>query len=350
LNVQILGTCPKLVISFLTEHSQRWRFLHLESADTLFDILSPIQGRLSQLESLHVSGLYGPPTNASVFENAPRLHRLIMDCRPPIEVLRLPWSQLKHIHSGATRTNEALFILGRCTNLSECVFKSLDARGSHPSLIGTSSNLLSLALSFHSMDGQLAATLHVFFGALTLPCLKSLEITDLSDDDRWPSAPFISLMSRSSCPLETLILNNVKVTDNDMLHCLQHTPHLRSLTLEDKQSSNFLRFYSDGELFTDHFLHGLTSQCVDTGTSDSPVPCLVPKLENLILSGDTAFDAMSLVTMISFRLRSIQPLKCIHLSLSRSYRTFDAGAEQHFHDFQERGLIMSGRMGRFNFA
>ncbi|TFK39961.1 hypothetical protein BDQ12DRAFT_722159 [Crucibulum laeve] len=116
------------------------------------------------------------------------------------------------------------------------------------------SNLRTLSLTTSSLH------MHMFFDSLTLPSLSEFRLDGAYS---FPTHSIVSLVTRSNCPLSTIILR-LPVTEEDLIDCLTAV------------SASLTTFSIDGmeTCVTDRLLTLLTVE-------DDNAPPLCPKLDNL---------------------------------------------------------------------
>lgn len=139
-----------------------------------------------------------------------------------------------------------------------------------------------------------------FISALTLPSASSIAIELpnwergdtkeqwLKDAIPWPHQEFVSLIQRSACPLQELVLSNVSMTAVQLCEILEALPRLEILEFNEPP------VFSSGVLVT-------------ALTRPDPLPTphstLVPMLTHLKLSGHLSFADDDFVEMLESRIR-----------------------------------------------
>ncbi|KAG1886084.1 hypothetical protein F4604DRAFT_61608 [Suillus subluteus] len=144
-----------------------------------------------------------PPTLRSL-----KLLGLWFDIEQPSS-LNPVWSHLTNVHIVIYRDAQVLFLLRLCPNLSSLMAHVTlgTLRGSIPF---THTKLQSLHVADNIMHAHSFACL---FNALSLPNLRVLEAREIIP---WPHEEFKKFLSRSSCPLESLIFGvGVWTTDEE---------------------------------------------------------------------------------------------------------------------------------------
>jgi hypothetical protein len=124
------------------------------------------------------------------------------------------------------------------------------------------------------------------FNQLTLPALRTLS---LGEEERqsgllWPHTDFISLLSRSSCPIQTLTLHNVEPSQEQLIECLRHISN-SLLNLHIAADDNKPRLM----IVKNDLLRLLTSRIEEQGMPgpsrrNAELP-LCPKLETISFRG-----------------------------------------------------------------
>lgn len=113
---------------------------------------------------------------------------------------------------------------------------------------------------------------------------------DTVDPGIWPQTAFTAFIARSSCPLETLVLNNATITTDQLLSVLEMVPTLTTMKIADEPKN---------PIITDSFLQSLTCHSPPSAT-DNP-HYLLPRLTQVALSPSQAFDDGVLLKMIESR-------------------------------------------------
>ncbi|KAJ6536757.1 hypothetical protein DFH09DRAFT_1178675, partial [Mycena vulgaris] len=156
-------------------------------------------------------------TGFNVFANAPRLRTLVMDSETtatlPLDIFTPPWSQLTKFN-GIIK-NLDLFALASNLTEAECFLTE------HPEVsltaVITHSQLQSIAIYGFSWHHPAA----VFLQHLTLPALRSLNISVWeSDNENPPSLVFESFLQQSRPPLTSLSFNVTEFTFHNWAKCL----------------------------------------------------------------------------------------------------------------------------------
>lgn len=214
----------------------------------------------------------------------------------------LPWSQLTEVHlSGAVHTISAcLGYLQSAPNLWTLAL-SCYRHKPFPSTPMFHSQLRVLHIS--SSDGSALSY-------LTLPSLREIVVTSYT----WPHAAFISLMSRSSCRLESFTARCSRpMLEEELVECLQLTPALSELAILGAT------LCKDSQI-AEAILRRLTFRSPGDDGQIMDEPCLVPELKKIDLKFGVNLDLDVLLDMLRSR-QQLHPgdlqLKSVPLELIR---------------------------------
>jgi hypothetical protein len=141
-------------------------------------------------------------------------------------------------------------------------------------------------LHLHSLEVDTLSTPGRLFPHLLSPALRHLQVGNCIG---WGHSEFISFLSRSQCSLQKLVLRmeDIHISDADLIHCLEHTPDLVELEL---LADNVCEVPSSA-------LSRLTFHTPENGQAT----CLAPKLKILELLHHSKFDGLAFVKMIQSR-------------------------------------------------
>ncbi|KAJ7064755.1 hypothetical protein C8F01DRAFT_1128025 [Mycena amicta] len=170
-------------------------------------------------------------------------------------------------------------------------------------------------LAIHSQDLLDPTESKALLGAIFTATLFITRSADSGGAVYWPqdsdSNAFLELATRSgfSNNLETLSLQGVFLSTDEIVQCLAALPRLASLTIADQleeraevtEYNAFVYRYWTQQVITDGLLRALTLE----PSSDNKVE-LVPQLAELTLtlhSGDSVIDGFSLLALIRSRLK-----------------------------------------------
>jgi hypothetical protein len=111
-----------------------------------------------------------------------------------------------------------------------------------------------------------------FLDHITLPVLEHIEIVcEWPETQLWPHTPFMSLISRSSCHLQTLELSRIEISATELIWCLRILPSLTRLRIE------FVELECAPIFDELTYVHGFDQN-------------IVPLLQELVLTVDDEFE------------------------------------------------------------
>ena len=274
---------PHKIMRTIASLSHKWETADIFLPEDNYADLIPIKDNLPVLKSLSIR----PPKqecieiDLRIFENCPLLRSLDLG-HYYLENLFLPWKQLTRLYADGLLIEECFYVLRECQNLITC----------HLDEIITDEDIVTLPVpithrgieSFDvtSSDVQEVASV---FGNVTLPGLRKLQIT-CSDWTADTTPPFLaSFFSRSSCNLQSLILNRIFDLETDLIRILDALPSLIDLNVEERD----FHFSVD---FLD-LLHRADSR-----------ELFLPNLQALTLCGTFSFDIHDMHRMLEGRRKS----------------------------------------------
>jgi len=210
-----------------------------------------------------------------MFEEAPKLRHLELCYALTTYGIYFPLAQLTNC--------QLVCSIGKCFELLQRLFtlQTLDVTltddmHSIPATILELPLLTSLIVNPSSTSG-------VFFDHLSLPALRDFQF--FADRSAFTPISFISLLSRSSCVLQSFYLSG-DLDGGDLIKCLQHMPSLLHLSI--------VGTISDFQTFVDH----LKPRTLENGQ----VTSLVLKLQTIeILPEDDDFDLQNFVHVVKSR-------------------------------------------------
>lgn len=180
-------------------------------------------------------GVEHPTTNH--FANSPKLtHARTFES----SALLLPWRQITNLQESGCQAPHILQKIKSCPHLRDLAILDVeDYQFEFDEGLKTSSDLLSLAISISTVRDDDWGLPHLLNG-LTLPSLISLEIsctaafnviTEFRESRTWSQLEFQSLLHRSDCPLQTLILENIPCSYYTLIDTLDQLPSLTTLRI-----------------------------------------------------------------------------------------------------------------------
>ncbi|KAF8876672.1 hypothetical protein BD779DRAFT_1559946 [Infundibulicybe gibba] len=280
------------VLNIITPHAHRWEHVDFSPAEWDFQFeLAPIRGHLDSLRSLRLSFSYSEPERRilDVYEHAPYLTTLILEGASSLELVKLPWRQIKACQCDEFTT--ALHAIQFAENLLSChlymdIFASIPPTQDVLAQV-CNTNLKILEVARGTIHGD---SLCLFFSSLTLPSLRILKIqpqTELVSSDFWLG--FFSFFHRSCRLLTTLKLRGLPFPFAEFTQILELVPQLVSLDI----GCDYIYERGNGE-FDNEFMDHLNANYPG---------CLVPCLTSLSIHGQAVFDEASVVGMVASRRR-----------------------------------------------
>lgn len=289
------------LLQLVMRSSERWKNLDIVNVSVkALATLSEVMGRIPMLTELNLSAdedhaWHEPITTFAI---APNLRRVSVNSS---DILVLPWSQLREFEARVDSVEDGLDVLRRSPNLE--VYTLLAERTlRYYSLSEVTRPIRSdkvrsfrASLVQSRFAGQYQRGMAILLNHLTMPALVECHINIVGNHESLNSSPLsscwaqehlLSFWSRSNCRLTTLKFGGGPNADQ-LIECLQMTPHLISLEVMDNPSC------STAELFA-----RLTRQ---RGSPDAS--CLVPNLQHISL--DISFrDLIVMTNMLESRWRS----------------------------------------------
>ncbi|KAF8874438.1 hypothetical protein BD779DRAFT_1566804 [Infundibulicybe gibba] len=323
------------VLNIITPHAHRWEHVDFSPAEWDFQFeLAPIRGHLDSLKSLRLSFSYSEPERRilDVYEHAPYLTTLILEGASSLELVKLPWRQIKACQCDEFTT--ALHAIQFAENLLSChlymdIFASIPPTQDVLAQV-CNTNLKILEVARGTIHGD---SLCLFFSSLTLPSLRILKIqpqAELVSSDFWLG--FFSFFHRSCRLLTTLKLRGLPFPFAEFTQILELVPQLVSLDI----GCDYIYERDNGE-FDNEFMDHLNANYPG---------CLVPCLTSLSIHGQAVFDEASVVGMVASRRRiSSSNMNAVallqHLVLGCSGPLSTSGPLSSLREFVLEGLMLA---------
>ncbi|KAJ6493174.1 hypothetical protein C8R45DRAFT_1136174 [Mycena sanguinolenta] len=287
------GRCHPRLLQTLATSARRWRSATLYVESDLLTNLGGMAGNLPLLETVRMTVVNESPETladlAKLFCSAPRLHTVEF-CGPLSVVAYWPVEQFRRClfcSLGPEDIRPLVAFMDRFTNAE--LHLELDFEAFQDSELGSLdldpvvSSIVEIDISARDTGHQTQVSQRVLgeiFDALTLPGLERLHLcgaTKSGNPVRWPHIEGTGLLKRcgSRTTLISLHLDDVIITDSELLECLAGLPQLQNLRVADHPGLDGLVEKPRHHLITDRLLKQLTPPV------DSPAQCLVPNLEIL---------------------------------------------------------------------
>ncbi|KAF9000407.1 hypothetical protein BDQ17DRAFT_672371 [Cyathus striatus] len=172
-------------------------------------------------------------------QSAPNLRCLELrnsSYRLDYRMLPAPWSQITHLtlDDPFSNPNDATAVLLQCTNLIRCSLTMLiwtDERVfPGEEVVMSYLEELTLHICGHRGRSTTSGDMSPLYNRITLPALKYLKIWHTNVAEISIDALF-GLLSRSSAPLETMVLENISFMPEQFGSLLHHTPELKQFNM-----------------------------------------------------------------------------------------------------------------------
>jgi hypothetical protein len=217
------------IMHLIAQQSQRWCNIALELPLFFYESLEHIQGHLPNLQNISIhkqsSWERNEPFRFTMFSDTPQLRSLSLS---GLSDPAFSTDNLTKLRIERQPVNECLKMLQRSPRLIECAFLSIQGANSDAELIHT------LADQLESLELQFSSTYHNrisnLFDALTIPAVR--EFSCQAEGLYFPYSNFISLVTRSSCSLQTLTLRFVEIYCDALLELLEVIPSLERFSLK----------------------------------------------------------------------------------------------------------------------
>lgn len=291
--------CTHPILAALTSQSFRWRDATIILGAAYFgagETLSTIEGSLPLLERLvlEIEDGYGnmPETQIGYLGTCPKLREATITWLDPM--ITLPLKQLTTLQIWGCDQTVVINVLLSCSSLERLVIENFgyskhDLRTS----VSVSSNIRDMSLAFTSWSTPCEYWAAPLFDALTLPRLQKISLTCVPKqygEITWPQRNFIPFLQRSSCPLETLTLDRITISDTDLVGILPFLPSLTTLHIVELPAR---------PIVTDHVLKYLEYSAF---TTEHDVEAIIPRLTHLKLVVAPSFLESNLLNMVESRL------------------------------------------------
>jgi hypothetical protein len=273
----------------LTQHAHRWKAFvysgdytiaaHMSLSEFHFPLLAELDIHTSEQEKMSSDLVF--------FEHAPKLCAL---ATTEVPTSKGPYHQLRHLkllnsYSGLVE------MLHKCPSLESLELEGgRDGYDLEHSAHYISRNITSLAIKREHGRSYLDLVLLSF----DLPSLDAIVLD--GHQGHWPTEPFVSFISRSSCVITKFILRGcIYILDLDLITALQVMPSLLHLEIEDY---NWAFAWQPPKCAITSNLISSLIQHESTSTS------LVPKLHTLRLVSylnTGTFDDSAFVNMVQSR-------------------------------------------------
>ncbi|KIK63433.1 hypothetical protein GYMLUDRAFT_41117 [Collybiopsis luxurians FD-317 M1] len=282
----------------VVEQRHRWKSLSFKSAFSFVEELFP-EDHTPQFPLLENLSLLHSADDLDIFQDiVPNLKALKMPYAFPFRRgERFPFPQLLHLEPSSDE--DVLDVLDHTPNLASLVIgECLEGEPARDSPCLTSSSLRTLTIC----HGNRKLSLEVQFSVFPLFNFSLLDALHLQPAEHFNLQPgfwfnfdlCMAFLQRSSCPLTTLSIKRLSLSDSNLVRLLRQVPTLRNLTITDTDIG-----YAFNPI-TEQLIESLNaSQISSLRTQAEP---LIPRLHSLTLdSGAIAFRDSVLIDMVCSR-------------------------------------------------
>jgi hypothetical protein len=221
------------IMHVIAQHSQRWCNIVLDLPFFCYESLEHIKGHLPNLQSIAIDHEYSGLSEQrdtvfqfTMFSDTPLLRSLTISRLEELNQFAFPTDNLTKLRLLHQPINESLEMLQRSPRLIQCDFIDIQGHANAQLIHILADQLESLKLMFFN---DYPDRISDVFDALTIPALRELFFD--AEGFYFPHSSFISLITRSSCSLQTLTLKFIRISDDELLEVLQVVPSLQKLSL-----------------------------------------------------------------------------------------------------------------------
>ena len=231
--------------------ARRWRYLSLALTEKIVgQFLTAFIGVTSPIQvlKLDVSACTAGQASQVVLtlNQFTRLRRLQFTRHTSTALLEAPWSQMTHIWLTCPLSDKQCFdILSLCSNVED--FRLSHITSSINSVFAPSRSIILPKLFFLQIHS--AEDARMIFDNISCPSLRNLQLKRWGSCNQ-PSAFFTTFLSRSGCKLESFLLHDDEVSEDDLINHLRAPllKQLRTLELECRRlGRKTLKVLSDAE-------------------------------------------------------------------------------------------------------
>ena len=269
------------VLDVLTRNAERWSCIALDLCYLCYETLQSVRNRLPNLQYISLRNATWEwdemTADLDIFRVAPRLRNVFLESYHP-QALVLPTDQLTKLSVECYYIDKCMSLLRCCPHITDCTLGCL-VRWNIGEVHVHAAQLQSLQLSIA------AGITSEVFNCLTIPAIRHLSCSLFEWEDEFPRTNFTSLISRSSCSLQTLSLQNFRISDVDFIECMRAVPSLCELSIINVHISNQVFRMLD------------PSHPPDTDTSGT----VLPNLKAFEYAGDLNLDFVILTNFLHSR-------------------------------------------------
>jgi hypothetical protein len=291
------------IMHLIAQQSQRWCNIALKLPSFCYESFEYIKGHLPNLQYVSIDRESSWQRDESfrfmMFSDTPQLRSLIINGFDVLSDFAFSTDNLTKLCIERQPVNECLKMLQRSPRLTECAFLNIQGANSNAELIHTLADQLeSLSLIFCEDYPNEISDL---FDALTIPAVRELSFQ--ADGLYFPHSSLISLVTRSSCSLQTLTFKFIQTSDDELLELFRIMPSLEKLRLTGGRiTDETLRMLSRCD--SDVLLPNLKAfeRCSSSGSLHRDFPALVGFLRSRWDDRESNVSGIARLQSVAFRI------------------------------------------------
>ncbi|KAJ3513059.1 hypothetical protein NLJ89_g3164 [Agrocybe chaxingu] len=217
-----------LLVAALNTHASRWRELDIRIPTYFFDMFhTDLLGR-SMLEYLYIDPPDGQSNSAETLHlvSTPSLKRLHLSS-VYLASVQVQWDSVTDIYASAFYLDECLEIFQRAPQLVSAAFPFII--GGDETYVLCESRLTLPALKHLRLGHERGVSISSLLDKISLPALEELSYD--GSEKTLEVSPFVSLLTRSACPLRILTLTSSPVDEENIIKLLSKVPSLKKLSI-----------------------------------------------------------------------------------------------------------------------
>ncbi|CAA7258732.1 unnamed protein product [Cyclocybe aegerita] len=279
-----------LLIAALNTHASRWRELDIRIPTYFFDTFHTNPLGRSTLEYLYIDPPDGQSNSAETLHlvSTPSLKRLHLSS-VYLASVQVQWDSITDIYASAFYLDECLEMFHRAPRLVSAAFPFIIGGDETHTLL--ESRLTLPSLKYLHLGHERGVSISALLDKIALPALEELSYDGSEKTLEVP--PFVSLLTRSACPLRILTLTSSPVDEENIINLLSKIPSLKRLSIITTIFETYAPIMSPRVL-----------ACISRLPDEShgvEQPSILPKLEVLEYVG---FQQLSWPTLLSALERS----------------------------------------------
>ncbi|KAE9404640.1 hypothetical protein BT96DRAFT_877543 [Gymnopus androsaceus JB14] len=216
----------------LFQHSHRYTRVCIRSDDVPYVVQALSNTNFTNLETLELEACGGDPLKPSLFGALPKLQKIKLMQLPRIPA-GVPWAQIRTLHLGCQYNPNIGGVVDLCSGLEHLLYERYYTQprvSPQPTSHHRSITVQSFTLNVDTTGYE---DVRSILSGLDLPSVKTVclqsEFHYESDSAKWPHDAFISFITRSTCSITNLTLDNIPMNSSEFISILELTPALTDL-------------------------------------------------------------------------------------------------------------------------